>query len=452
MNENNVSQNLLQAINEISERIFVSDVETYELLYINDIIKNEFNIDSCKGQKCYKLLQGADHPCPFCNNSQLKTNENYTWEFTNPLINRTFSIKDRLISWNGRPARLEVAFDITEIQKERTSLRHALDIHDTVLRCIKLLYQKGSLSTSMNSILKEIGCYLCAERSYIFEIQNDLMYNTYEWCNEGIAPQKDNLQALSTELITPWRSKLFQQKYLIIEDVDLEDNLELKHFLIAQQIHSLVIVPLESNGKLTGYFGVDNPPKEKLQNIVLLLDTLRYFILITLQRSKDARLLEHLSLHDSLTGLYNRNKYIIDLQHFPDSCDSIGIVFADINGLKSINDRFGHRRGDELIISCSRKLQKAFPDASIYRTGGDEFVILYPYVDKDFFLQKAKLLRQDFEQDDFCKAAVGWHWSQHTFSLEQMISLADQNMYKDKQFFYKHQKSDELMSSHIIPQ
>lgn len=449
MDEKNVSLNLLHAINEISERIYIADLETYELLYINDIIKNEFQLESYKGKKCYKLLQGLDYPCPFCTNPHLKPNENYIWEFTNPLVGRTFSIKDRLINWNGRPARLEIAFDITKLQEERSSLQHALEIHDTVLSCIKLLYQESNLSVSMNSILKEIGSYLCAERSYIFEIQSGRMYNTYEWCADGISPQKDNLQALDMELIASWRSKL-DHKCLIIENVNSENDSDLKRVLGAQQIHSLVIAPLESNGTLTGYFGVDNPPKEKLQNIIVLLDTLRYFIMVTLQRNKDAKLLEHLSLHDSLTGLYNRNKYIIDLQHFPENSNAIGIVFADINGLKSVNDRFGHRRGDELIITCSRKLQRAFPEASIYRTGGDEFVILYPSIDKESFLKKAKLLRQDFEQDDFCKAAVGWHWSQHTFSLEQLVSLADQNMYKDKQYFYKHQVSDELIPSHII--
>lgn len=440
MDEKNISRNLLHAINEISERIYVSDLETYELLYINDILKNELSTGCYKDQKCYKLLQGLDRPCPFCTNSKLKPNENYTWEFTNPLIGRTFSIKDRFINWNGRPARLEIAFDITELQRERTSLQHALDTHDTVLRCIKLLYQESSLSTSMNALLKEIGSYLNAERSYIFEIQNGRLYNTYEWCDEGILPQIDNLQDLDLSLLNSWHPTLSQQKCVIIEDVRLETDSKLRNLLAAQQIQSLVIAPLDSNGTLTGYFGVDNPPKEKLQNIITLLETLRYFILITLQRNKDARLLEHLSLHDSLTGLYNRNKYIIDLQHFPERFHTIGIVFADINGLKSVNDRFGHRRGDELIITCAQKLQYAFPEASIYRTGGDEFVILYPSIDEDSFLQRAASLRQDFEQDDFCKAAIGWHWSPHTFSLEQMISLADQNMYKNKQSFYK--KSD----------
>ena len=53
----------------------------------------------------------------------LKSGENYTWETTNPLTKRHYLLKDRLIQWEGRSARLEIAFDITETEAEKQSLK-----------------------------------------------------------------------------------------------------------------------------------------------------------------------------------------------------------------------------------------------------------------------------------------------------------------------------------------
>lgn len=71
------------------------------------------------GQKCYKVLQGFDSPCDFCTSPILKEGEIYTWEYTNPLTQRHYILKDRLIQWKGRAARMELAFDTTESEKEK---------------------------------------------------------------------------------------------------------------------------------------------------------------------------------------------------------------------------------------------------------------------------------------------------------------------------------------------
>ena len=91
--------------------------------------------------------------------------------------------------------------------------------------------------------------------------------------------------------------------------------------------------------------------------------------------------LELLNLHDPLTGLYNRRglkKYEEDfVKKVRESGKYLSVICADVDGLKIINDAYGHEEGDVAITACSNTLMKVFPKDSIcVRTGGDEFLIL----------------------------------------------------------------------------
>ena len=63
----------------------------------------------------------------------------------------------------------------------------------------------------------------------------------------------------------------------------------------------------------------------------------------------------------------------------------MGIVYLDVNGLKDINDQFGHAFGDKVLIECAERMKQVFQDGSFYRVGGDEFVIVCPGVSKEHF-------------------------------------------------------------------
>ena len=102
-----LSKQMVQKImDEIEDLIYVSDVETYELLYMNKKGSKMFGIDNFRHGKCYELLQNRKEPCTFCTNALLKEDSFYTWEYMNPIVNRYYLLKDKLISWNGRRVRL----------------------------------------------------------------------------------------------------------------------------------------------------------------------------------------------------------------------------------------------------------------------------------------------------------------------------------------------------------
>ena len=92
---------------------YVSDIDTYELLYLNQTSCEVLGRPAAKlvGRKCYEVIQGQTSPCAFCTNDKLCGEEFYQWEFYNPTLGRTFMIRDLEINWEGRRARLELSHD-----------------------------------------------------------------------------------------------------------------------------------------------------------------------------------------------------------------------------------------------------------------------------------------------------------------------------------------------------
>jgi diguanylate cyclase (GGDEF)-like protein len=98
----------------MDEIIYVSDVETYELYYMNAQGRKITGIYDYKGRKCYEVLQGKKEPCEFCTNGQLCKSKFHVWERENAFLGSRYILKDKLISWRGRKARLEMAINMEE--------------------------------------------------------------------------------------------------------------------------------------------------------------------------------------------------------------------------------------------------------------------------------------------------------------------------------------------------
>jgi len=155
--------------------------------------------------------------------------------------------------------------------------------------------------------------------------------------------------------------------------------------------------------------------------------------------------LKSLSLTDDLTGLYNRRGFFtLAEQHFKlrrRTKERLMLLFADIDGLKQINDRFGHSAGSQAIIKTGEILSSVFRDSDIIaRLGGDEFVVLMinPSADSDRIVS-ARLQEKinNFNatgQPYTLSLSFGLESADSTStpSVEEMIAAADKVMYENK--------------------
>ena len=146
--------------------------------------------------------------------------------------------------------------------------------------------------------------------------------------------------------------------------------------------------------------------------------------------------MEAMSRTDLLTGVMNRNA----MNNRIDSCDSdeylqngsFGIVFADVNGLKIMNDTYGHVAGDSLLKKAAGVLCDTFRGQEIYRAGGDEFVVLIQRMSEAEFEACLEKLR---EQANLF--SVGGIYSSKGGNVRRMMQIADERMYEAKEAYYR---------------
>ena len=433
--------NTLSLLNEISELVYVSDPETYELLFVNQTGCQTLHLENYKHKKCYEVLQGKTSPCEFCTNDRLCDDNFYTWEFTNPSIGRHFLLKDKIIQWRGKTARMEIAFDITERELQKQELKNMLDVQTLITNCVRMLYAVDDLDQTINAVLTQIGEFLVSDRAYVFEIKDELMNNTHEWTAPGISPQLKKLQQLDLSLISDWLPFFEKNDCIIIDDVEQlqKTNPAAYATLHAQEITSLIAAPIFLDNKLAGYIGIDNYDSEKIKNSSYLLLSMSIFLSYAIRHRNHVDMLHRLSYHDLLTNALNRNAFMDVLSQFrPGQYASAGIIYIDINGMKEINDFYGHHQGDKILITTVAKVFNLFKPDELFRIGGDEFVIItYDLTETDFY-EKFNLLRNIFcEKTNLpFSIATGSCWVKSPSDLNSLLQQADSAMYTDKKKFY----------------
>lgn len=152
--------------------------------------------------------------------------------------------------------------------------------------------------------------------------------------------------------------------------------------------------------------------------------------------------LRQMSLHDFLTGLYNRAYLENELRRLAASREyPVTIICMDLDGLKLINDTFGHDRGDRQLKACAAILQDAFRGSDVVaRVGGDEFTALLPRTPLDAGERAADRLRDKIERFNQeqevhvpLSLSIGVACARDaTKNLEEIFKQADDLMYRDK--------------------
>lgn len=151
--------------------------------------------------------------------------------------------------------------------------------------------------------------------------------------------------------------------------------------------------------------------------------------------------IEYLSYHDQLTGLCNRRFFEEELKRIDiESNLPICIIMADVNGLKLINDSFGHQTGDALLARFAEVLKKACrSDEIISRTGGDEFVILLPQMQIEYVEELIHRIKSYCYEETVAaiNLSVSFGWEVKRTSEEDInvvLKCAEDFMYKTKLF------------------
>lgn len=141
---------------------------------------------------------------------------------------------------------------------------------------------------------------------------------------------------------------------------------------------------------------------------------------------------------DDMTGLYNKNKLLDDLEKSKEPDRKVAVIYWDVNQLKYVNDTYGHREGDRLIerIAGTIRLVAANNNVSTYRYGGDEFVMIIPDGTRDDVISRIdrwNKLMESLQKNSKIpiSASVGYACGRYA-DINEIICEADEKMYENK--------------------
>jgi diguanylate cyclase (GGDEF)-like protein/PAS domain S-box-containing protein len=192
---------------------------------------------------------------------------------------------------------------------------------------------------------------------------------------------------------------------------------------------------IHKNGRLIWYEGTVTPFYDNQNKLIAIQGILHD---ITERKEKENHL-SYLSFHDSLTGLYNRAYFEEELKRLNTERQlPVSIIIGDINGLKLINDAFGHSEGDNILKSCADVLKSCCRAEDIVaRWGGDEFSMLLPGTGEEIALKIAKRIRvKSTKTTSNCvplSISLGISTrNKMSESFSSVIKKAEENMYRQK--------------------
>ena len=342
------------------------------------------------------------------------------------------------------------SLEVTPEADLETMTRLSAENSSNVLKaCIKLRGTKNFLKT-MDEVVEDIrelcGAESCCVLHTDFKNRTCSVLGSSTKVGANVTNIHEIISDKFVDYAESWIETLQGSNCLIIQnDADMEivreRNPAWHASLTGANVKSLVLLPLTHNNEFIGFIWVTNFDTTKALRIKETLELVTFFIASEVASYLLVQQLEVLSNVDLLTGVKNRNamnNQVFQLVNGIVSYKMVSVVFADLNGLKLVNDNEGHNAGDDLLKRASKILKDTFYDCEIFRAGGDEFVVVALDKPKADIEARVEKLRQKSKEKGNVSYALGFFHDENGGDVRKAMQKADVLMYEDKKLHYEH--------------
>ncbi|MEG3005934.1 MAG: diguanylate cyclase [Oscillospiraceae bacterium] len=338
----------------------------------------------------------------------------YSYEYQNDASNQELFDKYSSSSFN----------DISKCEVQNIILNSGLMVSNTM-----------NTKSAINGILKNIVEYYCADRVYAIEYgAND---NKYKWLYCADKKSDEYIQENDFEFFNELYDDLLplacEHNQYIIDDIEKIKKLYPLEYesLKSRNVKNCSITACIYENKPICYLIIESI-RENLDNTILtntLSNVLRY-ILSSEQAIQNEKFL--LS-HDIMTGLYNRNNYTQYTANLrEESLISLGVICADINGLKKINEDIGIEYGDNIIKATAEELKDVFGDYDIFSLSGGMYQIICQDISQEGFCNLTKEIKNKQKGNKLSALTIGYAWSDTDMQLDSLVKHAEEKMLIEK--------------------
>lgn len=373
----------------------------------------------------------------------------------------TFKIKSdqKGIKWlegNAQPEKLpggEVLWhgylkDITERKKEkdRIEIQHQFQksLADISSKLVSL--NTDNFKEKINESLAVIGDFFDIDYIHVFKLTDEekCFSSIHDWHKNTINFSKKEMKNLSVDKISWWMEQIKKENDFKVCDIDnLPQKFENdKEFLKEKNIESAALISIRIDGKLFGWYALGNINVKGIceDTKINYINIFAEVITRAIAKNLNDRKIEQLTYHDSLTGLYNRRFFEEEVKRLDtDRNLPVSILIADLNGLKIINDSYGHGKGDEILKKAAHILKSSFrEDEILARQGGDEFAAILPNTPAKDIKKIARRIKKKCKKtkvNDRIPISIALGTATKVKREEDIVDIvkeADDNMYKNK--------------------
>ncbi len=313
--------------------------------------------------------------------------------------------------------------------------------------CIKLSGTTDFKAT-IKDVTEEIRDLCHAEHCCIL-VMNEFDRSCYvlgEAFQEGtkLLPMETYVDDAFYDIADSWKGTIAGSNCLIAkneQDMEIvkERNPVWYESLTSAGAYNIVLFPLKSRNQLLGYMWALNFDSKLAVKIKETLEVTTFIVGSELGNYLLVDRLRLMGSIDMLTGVMNRNEMnnvVDELAHGIKEDVSVGVIFADLNGLKTVNDVNGHNAGDTLLKNASAALRKVFSEKEIFRAGGDEFSIIVTGITEKELDEKIEMIRKVSKDFDDLSFALGGSVEKNSTNVRMALRRADERMYEDKQKYY----------------
>ncbi|MCP9762991.1 PAS domain S-box protein [Lacihabitans soyangensis] len=372
------NQKLESILNEMTDVVWSIKIPEKEVIFVTPSIESVFEIKADKFLNDFDVWQEL-----------IVDEDKYIIEEIYLSLSKigSFNVKYRIKTENGHikwirnkgkyvynnlnePIRLDgVAIDRTKEYIAQNTLDQELRLQEALIDIAStyINLDPKDVENTINRSLEMMGLFVSSDRAYIFEynFEKGTTSNIYEWCNEGIAPEIDNLQDVPNDFFPQWITKHQNGEVFYISDVAALNEKEeggLKSILEPQGIKSLIALPMLDGQELVGFVGFDSVKKhynytEKEKRLLLLFGQMLINIRnrqkwenqLRLQEEKYRNILANMNL--GLLEIDLNNAVIFANQSF---CDMSGHKLEELKGKSILDLSFS----DEYKIAINNHAQK----------------------------------------------------------------------------------------------
>lgn len=338
--------------------------------------------------------------------------------------------------------------------------QHSEGVSSAVMNISLKLHETPNYHQAMAAAVSEIKKACRSERCALYTVDV-----TNQHCNfiNSDGSQRGFLEAFASEMgrspfevAMEWERDLEDSDCLLLENLEVVKERDPVWYqsLCKYDIRNIILYAIRNNNTLVGFIWAANFDVSKIMQIKETMELTTFLIAAVIANHQMVSKLEFQSKTDGLTQVNNRNA----MNNFVDRIISgeekrpsaMGVVFADLNGLKIVNDDLGHEAGDKLLARAGSLLKLAFGDDDIYRAGGDEFVIFCPEITEENLDKHVSQLRSLADSTPDVSFAVGSVYVTGDYDIRTAMNNADELMYKDKQEYYRnHPEKDRRKRNNV---